>query len=223
MEEPILALGHSQATASRSLGAGQVRLDVTRSLSPDSDASEIRDLADVDLVRRIAAGEEAALTILYGRYAAQVLGFLSTTASDGADAEEVLQDTFVAVWKGARHFRGESRVRTWLLGIARHRMRDRRRRRRLEAEPLNALDDLRDPRAGPEDAALARLSAAELAKLVGKLSPRQKSILSLSFVQELSYQEMADVLGISIGTVKSRLNNAKHALAGLLTRAAETS
>jgi RNA polymerase sigma-70 factor (ECF subfamily) len=223
MEEPLLALGHTQTAARPALGSVPVTLDATGWRSPDRDASHVGDLADVELVRRMAAGDETALTDLYGRYAARVLGFLAAMASDRADAEEVLQDTFVAAWQAARRFRGESQVRTWLLGIARHRMRDRRRRRGLGSAPSEALDDRRDPAAGPEEVALARVGAAELAGFIGRLSLHQKSILSLAFVQELSYQEMADVLGISIGTVKSRLNNAKHALATLLTRAAQES
>jgi RNA polymerase sigma-70 factor (ECF subfamily) len=223
MEKQILALRRTHTMVSLSPGSDQAMLDLTQRLSPDSDATESTDRADADLVRRMAAGDEAALTLFYGRYAVQVLGFLCTMASDGADAEEVLQDTFVAAWKGASSFRGEAQVRTWLLGIARNRIRDRRRRRGLGADTLTSFDDVRDPADSPEDVALGRVSAAELAGLIGKLSLHQKTILSLAFVQELSYQEMADVLGIPIGTVKSRLNNAKHALAMLLARAAEKS
>jgi RNA polymerase sigma factor (sigma-70 family) len=176
---------------------------------------------DADLVRLMAARDETALAALYARHAPALLGFLIATTGNRADAEEVLQDTFFAAWHSAARFRGDSRVRTWLLAIARRQIGARRRRRGLTAAPLGPDDDWPDTAAGPEDVALTRAGAVEVAAQVSRLSDYQKSILSLAFVQELSYHEMAKVLDIPIGTVKSRLNSARRALATLLTRTGE--
>ncbi|MBE3599753.1 MAG: hypothetical protein IMX02_13570 [Limnochordaceae bacterium] len=90
---------------------------------------------DVEIVRRMAAGEQEALLQLHRRYRRRVLGYIVKLVRDPALAEEVLQDVWLAAWQGAGRFRGASRVSTWLLGIAHHRSLNAFRqadRRRLE-------------------------------------------------------------------------------------------
>lgn len=160
-------------------------------------------------VIRLARGDEAALTCLYERHAQAVLGYLVQLTGDRGEAEELLQDTFVAAWRAAGGFNRRSTVLTWLLGIARRRARDGRRRRRL---PTVDKELFELAVAGFEELALARLELGQLGRLVAQLPAAHREVLSLALVQELSYAEVAEVLGISVGTVKSRLHAARRAL-----------
>jgi len=176
---------------------------------------------DVALVRQMADGNEIALERLYDRHAPTLLGYLIELTGDRLEAEEVLQDTMVAAWKSARAFAGRSQVRTWLFGIARRRLRDGRRRRILERAQDTELGDLDGDESSPEHTALVRAELADLTTLIASLGALQREVLALAFVHELSYAEMADVLEVSVGTVKSRLSNARRALQTLLAEREE--
>ena len=93
---------------------------------------------DACLLRRIAAGDQDAMSEFYERHGRVVLGQIFLIVGERALAEEILQDTMLAIWQGAGSFRGESRVSSWLIAIARRQARDRLRRRRLRV-----VDDAR--------------------------------------------------------------------------------
>src|SRR5215469_6723814 len=119
---------------------------------------------DAALVGRAGRGDEAALTRLYERHAAAVLAYLRHLTGDREEAEELLQDTFVAAWRAGAGFAGRASARAWLCGIARRRARDGRRRRRPPAPAGEALAGL--PAAGDGEAVvLARLELDRLARL----------------------------------------------------------
>jgi RNA polymerase sigma-70 factor, ECF subfamily len=167
---------------------------------------------DRPLLDRVVLGDVGALETLYRRYDRLLFGYLAWLTSDPGLAEELLQDTIWAAWRGADAFTGSSSVRSWLLGIARRRARDARRGR---FPPLIGWEDLDPwPCPGPptEDIAIARVSLDELAASMVTLAPLHREILILTFVHQLSYQESAALLDVPIGTVKSRLCNAKRAL-----------
>lgn len=175
-------------------------------------------IADEDAVclLRMAAGDEAGLDALYARHAQAIFSYLLQLTGDRSLAEERLQDALVAAWKAAGSFAGRSSVRTWLFAIARRQTRDQARRHTLDSDGDDALPTLADPAGGPEDLALATAEREELALLIGRLNPLQREVLDLIFVHQLSYSEAAQVLEVPLGTVKSRLSNAKYALHRLL-------
>jgi RNA polymerase sigma-70 factor (ECF subfamily) len=170
---------------------------------------------DTALLRRSQHGDQDALRELYERHHRAVFAYLLSLAGARAEAEEVLQDTFVAAWRNAATFQSRSTVVTWLMGIARRQLRDRRRRRSL---PIISLDELDGQPAAdaPDRTVIARAELAEIARLIRELRPLHREVLHLAFVEQLSYDEMAAVLGVSPGTVASRLNNARSALTRLL-------
>ncbi len=170
--------------------------------------------ADPDLVllHAIAAGDARALDMLYARHGPYLLGYLLTCLNDRAAAEEVLQDVMLAVWQHAAGFRGESKVRTWMLTIARNRAINRQRR---HAPALVSLDDGFDspsPDTGPMERVERATRQQALQEALRRLPAEQREILDLVFYQQLSGPEVADVLQITLGTVKSRLHRAKEAL-----------
>ncbi|WP_324716507.1 RNA polymerase sigma factor [Carboxydochorda subterranea] len=174
---------------------------------------------DVEIVRRMAAGEQEALLQLHRRYRRRVLGYIVKLVRDPALAEEVLQDVWLAAWQGAGRFRGASRVSTWLLGIAHHRslnafrQADRRRLEPVAPERLRATE----PWEGDEGSAVASgLESAEMRELLAqameRLSPVHQAALRLVFLHGLSLKEAAAVMGCPVGTVKSRLSHARQRL-----------
>ena len=178
-------------------------------------------LEDVELLQHVAMGDQAALDALYTRHAAVLLRYLRQLTRDTLEAEEILQDTFVAAWTSAKRFEERSTVRTWLFSIARRQWRDRHRRHALDLAPDADLDQLTDPAPTPDENALAAVASEELSALVERLSPAHRDVLALAFVDELSYAEIAQVLDMPVGTVKSRLNHAKQALKKLVTQREE--
>ncbi len=172
--------------------------------------------ADLPLIQRIAGGDREALTEFYRRHSQEILQYLRHFTSDRGLAEEMMQDTFLAVWKNASSYRGEARARAWLFGIARRRA-CKRLPRPLppHADPVE-LETVPAPDPEPEAALLAGIAREEISRALERLAPIHREVLLLTFAHALSYAETADILGVPLGTVKSRLSNAKRSLRGLL-------
>jgi RNA polymerase sigma-70 factor (ECF subfamily) len=177
---------------------------------------------DAEIVQRVARGDRQALAELYGRYQRPLFQYLLQLTPDYGLAEEMLQDTLVAVWKSARSFEGRSSVLTWLIGIARRQAHNTLRRHKLPVVDESALLELPATDPDPEEFTLASIERDELVAAFRQLAPVHREILTLTFVQEFSYQEMALALGVPLGTVKSRLSHAKKALRVLLESREET-
>jgi RNA polymerase sigma-70 factor, ECF subfamily len=172
---------------------------------------------DADLLRGVGRGDRAALVTLYHRHAGVVLAQIGFLVGDRGLSEEVLQDTMLAVWRGAASFRGESSVRSWIIAIARRKARDRLRRRQLRVVDDRLLADRPASDPGPEDVALERATATAVANATRGLGLAHRDVLGLVFGAGLSLAETAHVLEIPLGTVKSRLAAARAALARALS------
>jgi RNA polymerase sigma-70 factor (ECF subfamily) len=178
---------------------------------------------DAALIRAIAGGDMRALNELYARHGANILSYLSSFLNDRQLAEEVLQDVMMAVWNHAGQFRGDSKVRTWLLTIARNRAINTRRR---TTPNLVQFDDALDMDAGdttPLEKVERKHRSELMREALNRLPPAYQEILLLVFYHQLSGVEIAEVLGISTGTVKSRLHRAKELLRRVLLTMGETS
>lgn len=171
---------------------------------------------DTHIVTRIASGDREALAELYNRYQQHLFRYLLQLTPDYGLAEEILQDTFVAAWKSARTFEGRSTVRTWLISITRRQAHNTLRRHKLPAIDEAGFEELAATEPEPEDFALASIARDELTTAFKQLAPVHREIIVLIFIEDLSYQDVANVLGIPVGTVKSRLSNAKRMLRTLL-------
>jgi RNA polymerase sigma-70 factor (ECF subfamily) len=173
-------------------------------------------MADDDeraLLRRIAGGDQHALRCLYAGYRTRLWGYLlHQLDGDAGWTEEVAQDLFLAVWRSAGTYRGESRPAAWLFRIAHNLAANARRARarRLQSEPLAAeAGDELPVEASHEDAVLDRLA---LLAALGRLSSAHREALELVFVQGFGMDEVAAILGVPVGTVKSRISYARRAL-----------
>ncbi|HEX2316696.1 MAG TPA: sigma-70 family RNA polymerase sigma factor [Thermomonospora sp.] len=172
---------------------------------------------DGALLRRVADGDRAALVALYRRHGAVVLAQINLVVPDRGLGEEILQDTMLAVWRGAGSFGGRSQVRSWIIAIARRQARDRLRRRRLRVVGEEALAARPAPGPGPEEVVLERAKATAVAGAIGTLSLPLREVVGLVFGAGLTLAETAEVLEVPLGTVKSRLAAARAALARSLS------
>jgi RNA polymerase sigma-70 factor (ECF subfamily) len=171
---------------------------------------------DVALLRRIDRGDEEAMAAFYREHGRVVLAQVLLVVGERVLAEEILQDTMLAVWRGAGSFRGESSVRSWVIAIARRQTRDRLRGRRLRVVDDAFLADQPSSGPGPEVMALDRAELAEVTGAIRELAAPHRELLGLVFGSGLSLPEVAGVLEIPVGTVKSRLTAARTALSRIL-------
>jgi len=174
-----------------------------------------------DLLARIARRDRDALRALYGRFSTAVFSLARRILTDGGDAEDVLQEVFVQVWREAERFdRTRGSVAAWLMSIARNRAIDRLRSRRRgdAARQEKELTDLLEPAAAVDDRVALESEAARVRAALGSLPAVQREALLLSYFGGRSHSEIAVDMGIPIGTVKSRIASGLVALRTALGR-----
>jgi len=169
---------------------------------------------DLGLIRKVQDGDAGAHRQLFDRYYARVYAFVVRRLSDPQLSEEVVADVFLEVWRSAARFTGKSRFTSWLFGIAQFKClsasRDRRREKYRQVVPTNvqflhAVPDEADP---IEDLA-ARDDLRQLMRMIEELSEDQRMVVRMAFLEDMEYEEIARRLGISEGTVKSRVSRAR--------------
>jgi len=190
--------------------------------------------SEMVLVERLREGDASALEALMERYASRVFRVARGIARTDADAEEVVQDVFLALARKIGSFEGRAQLSTWIYRVATNAALLKRRGKRVQLEvsleehlPSFKEDGHRD---GPRDYVLAdwsRTPEAELldgeartvlARAIDQLPDTYRAVLILRDVEELSNEETARVLGESVGSIKSRLHRARMALRERLTR-----
>lgn len=176
------------------------------------------DATDPDwmLIRAMADGDIRALNELYSRYGPLILGFLNARVNNQALAEEILQDVMLAAWENADKFEARSKVKTWLLVIARNRAINSYRKRRLPVIDIADAFTLSSDDTTPIEAAMRSDRKDRVREALQHLPEAQREVLVLTFYHQLTGPEIAEVLGISLGTVKSRLHRAKELLKQVL-------
>lgn len=175
-----------------------------------------------ELLAAIAGGSEAALTEFYRLFHSRIYSFIVRRLHNGADAADVLNEVMMEVWRHAAAFQGRSRVLTWVLGIAHHKIIDCLRRRSPHLELEDGVEDsLEDERDGAPEILAKQQDAALMRYCIEKLSDSHRAVVHLAFFQELSYAEVAAILVCPEGTVKTRMFHAKQKLKDCLVRASE--
>lgn len=173
--------------------------------------------SDATLLRDAAGGSSDAVEILYRRHAPWLLLRLSRRCPDATVVDEVLQDTFVAVWRSADKYNGSGDVAAWMWGIAIRRLVDAIRRR---PRPTAELSDERETRqlvASAEDLVLLGVQHGDLGSALDRLSPELRAVVQATILDGLTNREAGRLLGIPTGTVKTRMMRARVALRKELT------
>jgi len=169
---------------------------------------------DDELIARLAAGDDRALRELFRRHA-PVLAARLRAALPPSDVEDVLQETFLAAWRGAASYQpqgpaGASKAGGWLWGIARRQAALLLRRR---GPALAALPDVLVPAGDPAETVIDQ---ARLASAVRTLSPAEHQVWQLVYVEDRPLAEVAELTGVPEGTVKSRAHRARRLLRAAL-------
>lgn len=173
---------------------------------------------DRALLERIRRGDTAAAGELFERHSPALLRFTDRLLSDRAAAEEVTQEVFVKVITRAHQYDGRAEVASWLFAIAANACRDRRRReRRASVVPLEAIAEPAHKGEGVESRLLSRERRAAVRQALSDLSEEQREALVLARYHGLPYSEIASVLGISVGAVKTRIFRAVETLKSRFT------
>lgn len=184
-------------------------------------------MPDAGLIEAAQRGDADALEALIIRYQPRVFRFGLKMCRNADDAGDIVQETLLALARKIGGFRGDASVATWLFAIARNACIRRRRRSKfapareesLERLDAGQRDDLADPSAGPERAAFGHELEARLTAAIDALEPGQREVLVLRDVEGLSAPEVAEVLGIQVDAVKSRLHRARVAVRARLAPA----
>ncbi len=166
---------------------------------------------DEGLIRLIIEKQSAALGVLYDRYGRLVFSLAFQVISDAAVAEEITQEVFLQVWNNADTYQAaQGKVTTWITSVARHRAIDALRRKgaRPEGHQVDFEDgdapDLVDPTGVEEQVEFTQRSLA-VRRAIAHLPPEQQKALALAYFKGMTHQEIAELTGEPLGTVKTRI------------------
>jgi RNA polymerase sigma-70 factor, ECF subfamily len=183
---------------------------------------EMTEAQVLGLLKRVAdrspkAISERAIEALYLEFSRPIHNYIwKNFSQEPTLIEEVIQDTFLEVWKHPERFRGESQFKTWLLGIARHKALDCLRKRSKSHDPL---EDYEDELVSPEITVLELIHKEQIQKALtyclenltasGKLSAEHKEVLHLTYVEDQDINELATIVDCIASTIKTRLHYAR--------------
>ena len=178
----------------------------------DPDAKLIADCRDPD-----SDGFEAAFEVLFKRYHERIYAIAFRVAGNQADAMDIVQESFALLFKKLGSFRGKSLFSTWLFRIVVNCSIDHRRRNRgvnvpIQIEDPATADQMSDESIGPPDSAVIHEVGDQVQLAISYLSPKLRVVLALRYLEEMSYEELAMTLEVSLGTIKSRIARAHLAL-----------
>jgi RNA polymerase sigma-70 factor (ECF subfamily) len=180
-------------------------MHATRQMGVNAGGADAR--SDKALLEAVADHDRGALRVLYERHTPWLLLRLSRRCSDPTIVEEVVQDSFVAVWRKPGSYRGSGEVAAWIWGIGIRRLIDRLRRSSAAAHRLPTL--LRSAEPSAEEQVLLGVEYGDLAGALNRLSPELRAVLEATALDGLTMREAGRLLGIPTGTVKTRLMRAR--------------
>jgi RNA polymerase sigma-70 factor (ECF subfamily) len=193
---------------------------------------------EASLIAELQAGSEEAFTWLIARYHQPIYSLLARTLHDRADAADLTQDVFVKVFRGVGHFHGESSLRTWIYRIALHEASNQRRwwmRHKQQEVPIEQemtdgssgasiklKEMLVDPGASPFEMAMHAESRARVEAALDRVPEPFRTTLILRDIEGFVYEEVAEIQGVNLGTVKSRLVRGRALLKAILRESQTT-
>ena len=182
--------------------------------------------SDEQLVKLALGGSGEAYRDLVRRYQRPVYALIVRMVRNASDAEELAQDVFIKAYRALDRFDASRKFSSWLFKIAHNASIDWLRKRRLQTVALETDDDRRDPltvladaRAETPEAAAQRGELAQAFEVaLGRLRPEYREVMLLRFQEGLAYEEIAEVTGLALGTVKTHIHRARKAMARELER-----
>jgi RNA polymerase sigma-70 factor (ECF subfamily) len=173
-------------------------------------------LSDAALIEAIAAGDKHALQILYGRHHVKVYRFALRFLRDETAAEDMVSEVFFDVWRQAERFERRSQVSTWLLAIARNKALSSLRRRSNEQLDEEVAEFIEDPADNPEVAMQKQERSTILRSCLEQLSAAHREIIDLVYYHERTIEEVSEIIGVPVNTVKTRMFYARKRIAEMM-------
>lgn len=168
---------------------------------------------DEELLQKIARQDRAAFDLFYKRHEKRIYHFIQKKLNDSFEAYDILHEVFMEIWKKADRFEGRSKVSTWYFGIAFNKSVDRLRKKMPDQFSEDSDEDFVDEEMlSPMELVNATEESSLIAKCVNALGAAQRAVVQLAFYEDLSYPEIAKIIGRPEGTVKTRIFHAKQAL-----------
>ena len=178
------------------------------------DAVSANEASDGELILRTGNGDRGAFEVLYKRYSRPVFGLALRRLGDRGRAEDAVQETFASIWRAARTYKPERGPGApWLYAVARNAIVDRG---RMRLEPAVETPEEVSGEAGPAERAEESWTSWRIHRALEELNENERSVIELAYWSGLSQSEVADYLGIPLGTVKTRTRAALARLADLL-------
>jgi len=176
-------------------------------------------LSDKSLMALVAQGDRRAIQLLFDRYQLKIYRFVLRLVANSATAEDIVSDVFLDLWRHAASFEGRARLSTWLLAIARNKAVSAM-RGRIDQPLEDAMAEAIPDRAFTAEETLdAAQRSAVLRQCLAQLSPAHREIIDLVYYHEKSVEEVATIVGVPAGTVKTRMFYARRRLAERLRAA----
>jgi RNA polymerase sigma-70 factor (ECF subfamily) len=190
-----------------------IHVGVSRLIDESSRRESGRESPENLLLARVAKGDREAMAQVYARLGRPLFSYLFHMLRQQDLAEDVLQEVMVIVWQKAHTFRGTAQAASWIFGIAHNQaLKALRRHASVTFVELEAAADLQNEVSLPEADILRQTTRQEIAKAMGHLTPEHREVLVLAFFYDFACKEIAAIVGIPLGTVKSRLSYARQAL-----------
>ncbi len=212
MHSLALMLGFTAPFANPALTLGNF-LSKRQSNPPEPMVSE--GISDAECVGRLQQGKTDAFEILVRRHQKTIFNLAYRMLGDYDEAAETTQETFLSAYRAIGRFRGEANFSTWLYRIALNHANTRRKSiaiRQRRTVPLDTAEPLYDYHLDPAATADQREIQRHVQQALESLEPNEAMIILLRDLQDISYEEVAQILEIPVGTVKSRLHRARQAL-----------
>jgi RNA polymerase sigma-70 factor (ECF subfamily) len=187
----------------------------------DTRSSAKAKLSDEVLLTQIAAGDQQAFSQLYLRYQSKLVRYCARVLKDDiAQAADIVDEAMFDVWRSAGNFAGRSKPSTWIYSITRNKLIPwLRKTSEVTLEDESILDALIDPAATPAEELAMDDMQQQLLRLMDQLTEEHREVLKLTYFEDKSVKEVAELLGISENTVKTRMFYARKRLAQLLDKA----
>lgn len=187
--------------------------------------TDYKPLSDEDVILRLQADDFPAYDELVRRYKDRLYGFVQQMVRNPPLAEDVVQETFVRLWQHRMSYRTIARFSTWIYTIAanlvRSHMRKQSRMKTVDLEPREAGDrtiELPDGGRPVDEIVEGRMTVEKVRRAMDQLPEEFREVIILREIEELSYEEIVELLDLPLGTVKSRINRARGRLRELLAR-----
>ena len=173
-------------------------------------------LTDEQLIARFQDGDVASFDILVRRYQNPLFNYVTRFVGDSTEAEDIIQETFYRLFRNKHYYKEIAKFSTWIYTIAgnlaRTELRRKKKRKFFSINFFMSTDkdyDIPDPSSNPEDKLDAIVTDEMIQKAITKLAPKFKEVILLRDVQGFSYEEIAEIVNVPLGTIKSRVNRAR--------------